>query len=237
MQKPKKKAALISVLLVLYCMVVVTFYVQGQFSARFVSTAAGESNTRIAGIGCDVTYTPADYNNLAFNINSSAIYVVVDEFVVTNTGDVTYNYNLNLRLSADSNGTATYASPTAYPNGSIVSPAKSAGAWLYQIKKNGTDGEISPMDFSAVCGGKTYEQGKIYYGVSTNGVSYTWYNDGKNVTDGAGYETISLPARDLKYAQKHYYKVVYFIDLSTPGTTIPITPASLLYTIKCTQVD
>ena len=46
-----------------------------------------------------------------------------------------------------------------------------------------------------------------------------------------------LRTKELKYAQSHYYKVVYFIDLSTLGTTIPLTPASLLYTIKCTQVD
>lgn len=189
-------------------------YAVGGLYARYTSTGTGTATAQVATMNCMVSATKSTYNGITINVDVPTVYTVVEEIMVENTGEVAFQYDMTL-TGIEGNFQGVFAAPEL------------GGAALKQIRvKNGTDGEIVNMDFSSVCGGKSYTTGKIYYGYSENGSDYTWYDSDSAVLSGT-----------LGLSGKHYYKIVYFIDLRTPTAGFNPTTADVTYSIKCTQVD
>ena len=232
----KKQPILFYIGMFLLCLVLITSHMTCGLFARYTTTANGSDSARVAKFGCNVYYTQKDYQNISLNVSTSAIYTFVDEFRVTNGGEVSFSYQLNLRLSAYNNS-ITYQNPVALSHGSLAAPTKANSTKLSLIQREGNtvNGEIVNLNFPSTFGGQTYTAGKIYYGFSTDGVNYTWYNNATKSSSNP--ETATLPSKDLAVGGTHYYKVLYFIDLSQIDNNFKLPQSALLYSINCTQID
>lgn len=232
----KKQPILFYIGLCTLCLVLITTHMTGGLFARYTASANGSDSARVAKFGCNVYYTPKDYQNLSLNVSKSAIYTFVDEFRVTNGGEVSFSYNLSLRLSAYT-ASVTYQNPATLSHGSLAAPTKANSTALSIIQRQGNsvNGEIVNLNFASTFGGQTYVAGKIYYGFSDDGINYTWYNNATKASNNP--ETATLPSRDLSVGGTHYYKVLYFIDLSVTDNNFTLPQSALLYSIHCTQID
>lgn len=214
--------------IVLLCCLLVSSHLLSGLYARYTSTASATSVVRVAKFDQNIQSGGSEYSKLAVNIKKGTIFAVIDSFVVENTGDVTFEYALKLKLS-EKTGSESYDAPSLPSHMSFQAPVRANGVRLSHIRmtSDNTRGEIVTMDFAAVCGGKTYTAGKIYYAYSDNGVDYTWVESNSAEMNGV-----------LKPSAKRYYKIVYFLDWSENiAAFTSFTPASVLYSITCDQVD
>lgn len=213
-QLNRKTPLVMRVMLLLLIAVLVSSYAVGGLYARYTSTGTGTATAQAAVMDCAVSAVQSTYKDITINVDVPAVYAVVEEVMVENTGDVAFQYDLTLTgIEGDFKG--TFAAPALN------------GAALKQIRvKDGTTGEIVNMNFGSVCGGKSYTANKVYYAYSTDGSSYTWHDSDSAVLSGT-----------LGLSGKHYYKIVYFIDLRTATAGFNPTSADITYSIRCTQVD
>lgn len=215
MKELNTKAPLRQVIALLLCLAVLSCQGVSGLYARYTATGSGTATVQVASINCVVRSEQTQYSGITINVDVPAVYAVVEKLIVENTGDVAYDYDLTLQ---DMEGDA---------HGLLTAPVRGNGAVLKHIYTNG-DGvsQISGMDFGSICGGKTYTPGKVYYAYSADDVNYTWYDSDSAVLSG----TLGLNGT-------HYYKIMYFIDLSSPIANFNPTAAGLAYSITCTQVD
>jgi hypothetical protein len=227
-QSNRKTPMALRVASVLFGALLVTTHLLSGIYARYSSQVSDSDTIQVASFGHDVFAGGREYINLAVNVKQPSIFVVADEFTVENTGEVTFSYALNLKLSARTGG-ETYENPVALPHGSLMAPVRGNDVDMrYICPKNNSTDWIQRVEFADICG-KTYTAGRFYYGESADGVNYTWV-----VADSA---TI---AGQLKWGETRYYKVLYFFDYSNASDLAAFggfTPTSLLYSITCTQVD
>jgi len=212
-------------MLLLLCAVLITVVFSGRSLARYISQKDLDSGAGVAALNCAVDYKQTNYAQIAINVNESAIYMVVDEFTLQNTGEVAFDFDLSLVLSRVT-GSESYDAPVAISHTSVAAPTMANGALLRQIRmKNASAAEVVDINFSDVCKGQTYTAGKIYYAVSDDGVNYTWHTANDLVLSG-----------ELLPKGKVYYKVAYFIDLSVKDDHFNIPQVSLLYRLECEQI-
>ena len=233
MKKLNRKTPFVfHICVLLMCAILITSHWMGGLYARYISTTTSSSGATVAKFDVEVPSTSLTYSNLRININSSAVYTLVDTFRVVNTGEVTFAYDMKLRLTNETSG--TYESPVSVPHASLAAPAL-GGASLNLIRNlpSSTQAEIVGLDFSTFTGGRSYTAGKIYYGYSTDGVNFTWYE----ASVGDGMDTLVLPQKELAPSEAHYYKVLHFVDLSVKDASFSMQPTALVYSVKCTQVD
>ena len=215
----------------LLCAILITTHGMSGLYARYISTSSAQSTATVAKFDVEMAGSSHIYSNVKININTSAVYTLVDTFRVVNTGQVTFHYDLNLRLSHEASG--TYDAPTPVSFTSLAAPAL-GGASLHLIRNlpSSTQAEIVGLDFPTFTDGKSYTAGKIYYAVSTDGENFTWYE--ASSADGLG--TLNVTGT-LAPNAVCYYKVLHFVDLSTEDDGFSMQPTSLLYSIQCTQKD
>ena len=89
MKKTNKKTPLVfRAGVVLLCALMISFHLTSGLYARYTESAIGSSGATIASFDMEIIYNPRTYNNLRINLNSPAVYVIVDEFQLHNSGDV-----------------------------------------------------------------------------------------------------------------------------------------------------
>ena len=209
----------------LLCATLLTVLLSSQSLAKYISKKNVENVAGVATLNCGIGYSKTEYQNISINVNVPCVYMVVDEFVFENTGEVAFAYELWLQLSAKT-GREEYGSPVAVPHGSLAAPARADGVAFRQIRmKNASTAEIVDVNFSSVCAGQTYVQGKLYYAVSTDNRNFTWHT----------VDDLAMTG-ELIPNGKIYYKVAYFIDLSAKDETFAMPETTLLYRAECEQI-
>ena len=223
-QKNIKTPNVFKISLVLLIAVMLSFHLISGLYARYSSTATGSVSARVAKIDIEMSGTSIDYSfdeNNTFDANTGAVYATVVEFSVTNRGEVTYEYQLDLRLSdgtsyetATQDAYITLASPR---NLTIIECLEGNNV---RTRKNASELTNSISKFAA---------GNAYFAVSTDKSSYTWApatvkNDGTAVCE----------SKLLAVGETHYYKVIYFIQMK-PETSFK--KMQLFYSATCQQID
>ena len=227
MGKQNKKTPIVfRIALALLCVMLLTSYMISGVYSRFSTTAVVSNTATIAKIdiqtlGSSKVYT--EFDGLEFVGNSQDVYAVIEEFTVTNIGDVSYNYVLNLRLSS----TANYNSAVADRYITLAAPES-----LSSVKYISGVHTVNSVSASTLVGKSTFDAGAAYYAVSTdNKATYTW---NKISVSNDNYKTITFPTRTLAYNGEHHFKVVYFIKMSTSAQLKEMT---LSYSARCEQID
>lgn len=227
MKKLNIKAPLVfRVGVVLMCIIMLTFHMMSGLYARYTSSATGSATASVARIDVQMSGTNVNYTfdeNHAFNADLGAIYAVVVELKVINTGDVAYEYQLNLRLS-----TASSYEEATTPDACIKLAAPRNMTQVEVIEGNNVATIKTASDLTNSNISK-FEIGNAYCAVSEDENSYTWFpmtvnNDGTAVCD----------KQTLAIGETHYYKVIYFIQMNHE---ISFKNMNLLYSITCEQVD
>ena len=227
MKKINIKAPLVFRLgVVLMCVMMLTCHMMSGLYARYTSSAQGSATATVAKLDVQMSGTNVNYafdENHAFNADLGVVYAVVVELEVINTGDVAYEYQLNLRLS-----TASSYEDATTPDACIKLAAPRNMTQVEVIEGNNaatikTAGELTNNDVSK------FEIGNAYCAISEDKNSYTWFpvtvnNDGTAVCD----------KQTLAVGEIHYYKVIYFIQMSHE---ISFKNMNLLYSITCEQID
>lgn len=211
-----KTPAVFRVALALLCLALLTCNMMSDIYARYSASATGSASARVASIDCSVNYEFSGYTLEDIDFDAAENYAVIEEFTVTNTGEVAYTYTLDLKLSVDSND-ASFSNTTTHGNFSLVAPDK--------VDKYLPDNSTAPNNI---------QSGKAYYAFSTDGTSYTW-----NETELTG-DILSVSQTELSMADVHYYKVIYFVTMSTnlsSGESINSPQMALFYNITCEQID
>ena len=229
MRRTSKKTPLIfRISLCLVAALLISTYLMSGLYARYSTQATGSSSAQVAQIdfeildGSHVTQY-GGFDNFEFNGNSGDVYMVMETFAVINSGDVTYDYTLNLRLSVNEEF------PIATPDSFITLDAPKTLNQVKYIKGNGTIDDHASA--ASTVGTTKFNQGKAYYAVSTNGTDYTWYET-TPLTD--GFNTLSCAEMRLGYGQVHYYKIVYFIEMNA---AMALKQMNLSCAANCIQVD
>lgn len=235
MRQSNRKAPLIfRVGLMLLCAMLVTTNMMGGLYARYSTTATGSASARVAKIDCAVNYDFSGYGDLGEidgDVNGTVL-VVMEEFSVENTGEVSYTYSLNLKLSKDI-ASATYDNPANLPTGFTLDAPVNATtvSYVYHNSDDSTTGTMTNnYKVSDLCDFSSFEEGKVYYAYSSDGASYTWTT--ATLNDGV----LTVPEQTLTVGQQYYYKIIYFIEIS-PATNITQQQMTLLYKIMCNQID
>lgn len=238
---------------ILLCLFMMSFHLMGGLYARYSTSASMSASARVAKFDCEVNYLSTGYGGDNMVIDDKTdwkqVYAVIDEFEVHNSGEVAFSYELKLRLSKYEEG-ITYENPTVPANSTVSAPRNMNE--LMHIKHTSLDSNDAVIaketvseilatqhhspDEKITTGITQFEAGKIYYGFSSDGLNYTWLADGE-VAQEDGYETAAYPERNLGVSKSHYYKIIYFIDLSEQTVVKEFEPFSLVYSIKCEQID
>lgn len=208
----------------LLCTVLLTVVLSGHSFAKYVSKKQLSNEAGVASLKCEARYSEITYKDITINVNDPAVYMVVDEFTMENTGEVAYEFDLSLVLSRVT-GSESYDAPVAIDLTAVTAPAKGNGVAFRQIRMNAGAAEIADVNFGSVCTGQTYTAGKVYYAVSADGANYTWHTADELAMTG-----------EILPQGKIYYKVAYFIDLSTRHDGFVMPQASLLYRVDCEQI-
>ena len=226
MGKLNRKAALLLCLCtVLLCGVLLTAILSGRSLARYISRREQQSAAGVAALNCEITYAKTTYKDISINRNDPSIYMVVDEFVLENTGEVAFEFDLFLVLSKVS-GSESFDAPVPINHTTLKAPTRGSGVAFRQIRmKNASSAEVADVNFGSVGTGQSYTAGKVYYAVSTDGTNYTWHTANEPVVSGE-----ALPQG------KVYYRIAYFIDFSEKDNDFTIPELTLLYRVECEQV-
>lgn len=210
--------------------------------SKYLATANGSSDSRIAGIGSNIYYVEEQVS-VEITSDQNFVFGFVQEFVVSNEGDVTFDYVIDMKLSQQSDS-ASYDSPVT-PTYTTFSLA-TVPSTLYGVSNNAaaatsiatlTDNQISNIT-----------AGSMYIATSTTGLanSYTWQTlsvgneattfNTSNLTNWSS--SLSFPATADDYSL-HYFKVITFVDLrsQTISDTFTIENTQILYSMTCTQKD
>lgn len=221
---------------ILLCAVFYSVHLMGGLYARYSTTMMGSAAARVAKIDCAVNYKFSGYGELGdISGDNNTVFALIEEFSVENTGEVSYTYDLKLKLSKDV-ASATYDSPVTPPNGFSLSAPRNVGTtndkvtYVYHASANSTTGSTAKKTASELIGFERFTQGKVYYAYSSDGKNYTWVE-----ADLAG-TVLSLQKQTLAFGQKHYYRVMYFINV-TGSTDLTQQQITLLYNITCEQIN
>lgn len=225
-QQNRKTPVVFHIGLVLLCAVLMTTCMMSGLYARYSSTITGSATAQAANIAFQMSNGGQfDYEiSEAFNADLGGVYAVIVTFSVTNTGEVVYDYQLNLKLSGVDG--ASYDTATADAYITLAAPRKLT--YVNLIKGKNTMVNQSATDITTTI--STFNSGSAYYAVSTDGgTSYTWA--AAAVQTGG---TAILGEQSLAMGQTHYYKLIYFIQIK-PETTFK--DMQLFYSVTCEQID
>lgn len=249
MRQSNRKAPLVfRVGVALLCAMFITTNMMSGLYARYSSTVTGSASARVAKFDCEVNYRTNGYGGDEMKLNQD-IYAVIEEFQVLNSGEVSLKYDMEIKLSL-------YRADATFMDGedaplycTIAVPSDYNVNYLYHIRHkslNTTDGEIAKVSCSEILNSKLHTSeetnntnsitefttGNIYYAVSDDGKSYTWYCK-DNISD----DTLLLEG-ELAVSKAHYYKVLYFIDLRNASSfEMEDIELSLVYQMNCEQID
>ena len=207
-----------------YLLVFVCIFTPATLS-RYVSGSGGTSSASAARLSCKINSAQSMYNNGSFDIGQYLI--VLFEFSVTNQdSEVSFEYDLGLKLSKNTAGTDSPA------NVSFEAPVADC-QYIYTdisgITKvtNGNNGAYTATNGAF----DSFSVGKIYYAVSDDGVSFTWKDTTAGIENGY-YKIAENSSFKLGGESEHYYKIIAFIN--TYGGYDDIF---LAYNLECEQVD
>ena len=240
----------------LLCVMLMTTHFTGNLYARYSTTATGSDSARVAKFDCEVNYRSSGYggDEMAIDDKESdwkGVYVVIDEFEVLNSGEVALSYTLKLRL-ANYSQDVNFNSKTGDTN-TIAAPANINSVFhIKHVNLDSTDGQISQEQVDEVLLTRhhsddevintndisSFVAGKAYYGLSDDGLKYTWYDDA-TVENVDNFETVSYGLKELGVGKAHYYKIVYFIDMTNESSPYIMEnlALSLVYSMDCSQID
>ena len=88
---------------VLLCAMLITTSMMGGLYARYTTTVTGSATARVAKIDVAVTYDGLPGYTLKDVSFDTDVFAVVETFTVENNGEVSYTYDIQLRLSKDTN--------------------------------------------------------------------------------------------------------------------------------------
>lgn len=208
---------------VLLCAMLITTSMMGGLYARYTTTVTGSATARVAKIDVAVTYDGLPGYTLKDVSFDTDVFAVVETFTVENNGEVSYTYDIQLRLSKDTN-VSSFDKPAYQTQFKLSKPEKS-------ITKVLGDTGLS------VAIAKGFQTGKAYYAFSTDGTSY-----GDWIATDVNANTITIvnsPA--LAIGGKHYYKTIYFVvmdeGLMGSDNSLNCPTMTLFYKITCEQVE
>lgn len=227
MKKSNIKSPLVfRVGVVLMCVMMLTCHMMSGLYARYTSSAQGSATATVAKLDVQMSGANVNYSfdeSDPFDAGLGAVYAVIVNFQVENTGDVAYGYKLNLRLS-----TASSYEDATIPD---VCIKLAAPRNMTQVERITGDNTATTTIVSDLTSGiiSRFEVGKAYYAVSENETNYNWYsatveNDGTMLCD----------TQTLEIGKIHYYQVVYFIQINHETS---FKNMNLLYSITCEQTD
>ena len=223
MKKSNIKSPLVfRVGVVLMCVMMLTCHMMSGLYARYTSSAQGSATATVAKLDVQMSGANTNYSFVGLP-DSGNVHVVILDFTVTNTGDVTYEYQLNLRLSNDSSyDTAT---PDAYIT--LASPQDLTNVKLIAGNDAVIDSSASILTSNTFTG---FSAGYAYYAVSLDGgATYTCCSDQVD-----GKATLTCDTLTLAIGETHNYRVLYFVQLECETT---LNNINLLYSVTCEQVD
>lgn len=213
----------------LLCVLIGTLNMVGGLYARYTAYATGTATANVAQIDFymddsgQFNYTFDDSHK--FDADIGGVYAVIVEFEVINTGEVSYEYQLNLRLS-DANMATDYDDATA--DAYITLSAPKNLSYVDLIEGNNLLSSKKPVvDITNSI--NMFNSGNAYYAFSSNGSDFTW-----SLTTVSNDGTAPLKKQALAIGEKNYYKLVYFIQMR-PETSFK--QMQFFYSAVCEQID
>ena len=198
-------------------------------ASKYVSQAESSSSARVARIDCSVNYEFSGYGELSFDGDAGSVCMVMEEFSVKNTGDVSYTYDLSLILSKDS-ASASYEAPLEQQYYSLGAPKDLTDViYIKAPTDNSTTAVKETTTPKDVTGFNSFAAGKVYYAITTDGTD-VW---SEALLNANGY--LTLPTKQLAPDEQNDYKIIYFINVT--ATTTMEQQMTLFYHITCEQLD
>ena len=143
--------------------------------------------------------------------------------------EVKVNYNINLKLGGEYSAEYDDASPVSNTYFSMINNSPTFREF---IKDSQGNIEIQTTNINEYLGTNniSYNSNTSFYAIGNenNGnITYTWYS----ITNNDTYN-LSLPFRQANTKDKHFYKVLYFVDINASGAENSV----ILGNISATQV-
>ena len=188
----------------------------GQSFAKYYEENYNNENASIAKYNIDVTFDYATIEMPTSIYNSDyGVYVYIATFLVDFTNcEISCNYNLSLKLGGEYS--TDYDNPTSVSR--TFFSLSNSNQTLKTFVENGTGNLVSATTTIANYTGDnslTYKTNTTYYayGVMNNGiVNYEWTSISNNNTS-----NFDLPYKTANPYEKHYYKVLYFVEINKNG--------------------
>ena len=207
---------------ILLCAMLFSSYLMGGLYARYSTAVTGSTAVQVAKIDVDVVGNFFGHTLTNVDFDNNDVYAIIQDFTVVNAGEVSYKYDLKLRLSKDASDT-NFDNPILPEQFNFDAPNATVTSYLYEGENKNAGLSVTP--------------GYAHYAYSPDGTNYTWYQ-----TAVADKEEISIrpPSASLVPDGVHYYRTVYFVTMNTGlsnGALINSPQMILFYSITCEQVD